>query len=55
MGVEYFYITYEDIHLKHTSFYPSAEVKPISIDLVHAIPWQCRFALYVYNKISMVQ
>ncbi len=30
---------------KHTSFWPSADVKPVKIDLVHAMFWQCMFAL----------
>jgi hypothetical protein len=24
---------------------PSADVKPLSNDIVHALPWQCMFAL----------
>jgi len=27
--------------LKHTSFFTSADVKPTSDDLMHAVPWQC--------------
>jgi hypothetical protein len=29
-----------------TAFWPSADVKPMSNDLVHAVPWQRMFALY---------
>jgi hypothetical protein len=34
------------VHLKHASFWPSADVIPVSDDLVHAMPWQCMFSLY---------
>jgi len=27
------------------AFWPSADVKPIGNDLMHAMPWQCMFAL----------
>ncbi len=44
------------VHLKHSSFCPSAVVEPMSIDQVHAIPLQCMqypysaclLSLYVY-------
>ncbi len=32
-------------HLKHSSFQPSADVNPMLNGLVHAMPWQCMFAL----------
>jgi len=32
------------VHLKHYSFWPSADVKPMSHDLVYAMPWQHMFA-----------
>ncbi len=35
------------VHLKHTSFWPSGEVKPVQKDLVHAMPLQCMFALFI--------
>ncbi len=33
------------VHLKHGSFLPFADVKPVSNDLVHAMPRQCMLAL----------
>jgi hypothetical protein len=33
------------IHLKHSSFWPSADVKPMQNDLVHVMHWQSMFAL----------
>jgi hypothetical protein len=41
------------VHIKHTSFLPSAVVKPMSNDLVHAMHWQCLFALYVYAVVMV--
>ncbi len=42
--------------LKNTSFWHSADEKPISNDLVHAIAGHCMFtlSLYVLSVISMV-
>jgi hypothetical protein len=40
-----------DVHLKHSSFLPSADIKPISNDLVHAVPLavhDCSLSLCVY-------
>jgi hypothetical protein len=31
------------VDLKHSSFWLSADVKPVSIDLVRTLPWQCIF------------
>ena len=42
------------VHLKHSSLGPSADAKPVSYDLVLAMPWQCVLALYVCDRISMV-
>jgi hypothetical protein len=39
------------VHLKHSSFRPSPDAKPMSKDLVHAVPWQRMYALYVYYDI----
>ncbi len=33
------------LHLKYSSFGPSGDVKPMSNDLMHALQWQCMFAL----------
>jgi hypothetical protein len=33
------------VHLKHSSTWSSPDVKPMSNDLMHAMPWQCMFAL----------
>jgi hypothetical protein len=33
------------VHLKHSSFWPSADVKPILNCLDHAMPWKYMFAL----------
>ncbi len=33
------------VQLKHSSFRPSADPKPMSNNLVHAMPQQCMFAL----------
>ncbi len=33
------------LHLKHSSFLPFADVKPVTNNLVHAMPWQCMLAL----------
>ena len=33
------------VHLKHSSFWPSAHVKPMPNDQAHAVPRQCMFAL----------
>ncbi len=35
------------VHLKHSSFWPSADVKHASNDVVHEATWQCMFALSV--------
>jgi hypothetical protein len=48
IGVQDFQRAYKilfAVHLKHSSFCPSAGVKPVVNDLVHAMPWQCMFAL----------
>ncbi len=36
------------VQWKQSSFWPLADVKPMSKDLVHAMPWQCIFALYLW-------
>jgi len=36
--------------LKQYSFCPSANVRPMSNDLVHAMPWQCMFAISVSKQ-----
>jgi hypothetical protein len=33
-------------HLKQSSFWPLADVKPTPNDLENAMPWQSRLALY---------
>jgi hypothetical protein len=33
------------VDLKQSSSWPSADVKPSSYNLVHAMPWQCMYAL----------
>jgi hypothetical protein len=48
MGLLNFHSRYENIiwpHLKHFSFWLSVDVKLILDDLVHAMTWQCVFAL----------
>jgi hypothetical protein len=48
MGLLDFNCTYENIfaaHLKHSSFWSSAAIKPMQNGLVHAMPRQCMFAL----------
>ncbi len=39
--------------MKHSSFGLPADDKPMQNDLVHAMPRQCMFALYVHTTISM--
>ncbi len=59
-GFPHFCNTYKILfgaHLKHSSFWPSANVKPMSNDLVHVMLWHCKIAplcVYVYNTISML-
>ena len=46
-----FHATYKilfAVHLKHSSFQPSADDKPMLNDLAHAMPRLCMFALSVY-------
>jgi len=38
-------------YLKHSSFWPLANVKPISEDLVQAMPLLCMFALLIYYEL----
>jgi hypothetical protein len=48
MGLKNFHSTYKilfSLHLKHSSFWPSAGVKHMSNDLVNAMPWQGMSAL----------
>ncbi len=33
------------VRLKHSSFWPSGVVDPLSNDIVNSMPWQCMFAL----------
>ncbi len=42
-------------HLKHSSFWPSADIKPKPNELSHAMHWQCMFApsLYECTMISL--
>jgi hypothetical protein len=35
------------VQLKHSSFWPSAEVIPMPNDLVDAIAWQCLFGVSI--------
>jgi len=39
-----------DVDLKHCSFLPSADVKPMKNDLAHAMPWHVS-SLYAYTDI----
>ncbi len=44
------------VHAKHSSFQPSADVKPMSNDLVRAMPCSCMFLLYppwIYFRIDV--
>jgi hypothetical protein len=41
------------VHLKNSSFWSSAVVKPMSNDLVHAMHLQCMFALYGYAVVMV--
>jgi hypothetical protein len=58
MGLLDLHSTYTNIfavHLKQSSFWPSADVKPMSTDLVDAKPWQCMLALHEYKlSISLI-
>ncbi len=42
------------VHIKRPSFWPLADVEPMSSDLVRAKPWHCLFALSLYTKNSIV-
>ncbi len=45
-----FHHTYKNIftvHLKHFNFWPSADVKHVSNDLVHALAWPCMFVFFL--------
>jgi hypothetical protein len=44
------------IHIKHPSFWPLADHKPIKNDLVNAMPWQSMLAIYMclYYIINVV-
>jgi len=35
-------------YLNHSSLCPSADVKPMPNNLVHVIPWQCKFVLFLF-------
>ncbi len=35
------------VHLKHSSFWLTADVKPTSNDHMRAVLWQCMFALSI--------
>ncbi len=52
MGLLDFQITYKIafiVRLKQSSFWPSADVKPMQNDLVHAMPGSaCLLSLYKY-------
>jgi hypothetical protein len=43
------------VHLKHSNFWPSADVKPTSDEQAHAMHWQYMFTLSlsmcVYNEL----
>jgi hypothetical protein len=47
------------VNLIHAKFCPLADVKPVSNDLVYALPLQCRFALslfvqyYLYGLLTL--
>jgi len=46
----YFHSNYKElfvVHLKHSTFWPSADAKLMSNDLVQAMPWQCMSAPYM--------
>jgi hypothetical protein len=45
------------IHLKHTSFWLSADGKDMQNDLLHAMPWQYMFALFMFvlNKLGSLR
>jgi hypothetical protein len=58
MGLLDFHGTYKNTiccSLKPSSFWPSADVKLMSINLVHAIFWQCMFGLCMHTTISMTK
>jgi hypothetical protein len=47
MGLLDFHSNYKSVifdNLKQSSFWPSADVKLMLIDLVHAMPWWCMYA-----------
>ncbi len=37
----------------YTCFWPSADIKPMSNDLVHVMPWHCMFALSTCKLLSL--
>ncbi len=41
-----------DVSFKHSSFWPSANGKPMSNDLVHVMPWQGMFVLSMCTECS---
>jgi len=43
------------VHSKHFSFWPSADVNPMSSDQAHALPLQCMFALSMCTLWSLWQ
>ncbi len=48
MGLLDFQCTYKILfaaYLKHSSFWPSADVKPMLNDQAHAMPKQCMYAI----------
>jgi hypothetical protein len=53
MGLLDFHSDYKNIARKHSSFWPLADVKPMSNDAVHAISWQCMFALSLSLSLSL--
>jgi hypothetical protein len=57
MGLLDFHTTFNMFfdHLKHASFLPSANGKPMSNDLVHAVSWAVHVcSLYVHTTISII-
>jgi hypothetical protein len=40
-------------HFKCFSFWHSADAKPMPNDPVHAMPWQCMFALFLSLSLSL--
>jgi hypothetical protein len=58
MGLQDFHSNFKilfAVDLKQSGFWPSADVKPATNDLAHAMPWKLMFALSIYISMLMIQ